>query len=124
MISKLFGRPTKPIKDWEINVVKEAYEKHKLIAFDLDKRKRLGKRAKEKDGACYKKWQEDRVVNRSSYAYGHGAYDGYYFVRALIDKYIYHFLDKHDSMIVDDCHDLFKRIRVFFGLEKYKYMAL
>ena len=47
----------------------------------------------------------------------------YYFIRALIDKYIYHFLDRHDSMIIDDCRDLFKRIRAFFGLEKYKYMV-
>ena len=46
----------------------------------------------------------------------------YYFIRALIDKYIYNFsTDKHDGKVNSDCRDLFKRIRSFFELQKYKY---
>ena len=36
-IGKNNGRPTKPIEDWEINVVKEAYEKYKVSASVLEK---------------------------------------------------------------------------------------
>lgn len=45
----------------------------------------------------------------------------YYFVRTLIDKYIYNIFDKHDGTVASDCHDLFKRLRAFFQLQKYKY---
>ena len=49
----------------------------------------------------------------------------YYFIRALVDKYIYKFWsEKYDGGVQADCHDLFKRIRSFFGLEKYKYTSL
>lgn len=46
----------------------------------------------------------------------------YYFIRTLIDKYIYNYWsDKYDGRVNADCHELFKRIRVFFELQKYKY---
>lgn len=46
----------------------------------------------------------------------------YYFIRALIDKYIYNFWsDKYDSAVKAHGHDLFKRIRAFLNLQKYKY---
>ena len=46
----------------------------------------------------------------------------YYFIRALIDKYIYNFWsDKWDGAVKSDCHELFKRVRAFFNVQKYKY---
>ena len=36
-IGKKNGRPVKPIQDWEINVVKESYEKYKVSADTLEK---------------------------------------------------------------------------------------
>ena len=46
----------------------------------------------------------------------------YYFVRALIDQYIYNFWsDKYDGAVTKDCHDLFKKVRAFFQVQKYKY---
>ena len=46
----------------------------------------------------------------------------YYFVRTLIDKYIYNFWsDKWDGVVNDDGRELFKRINSFFNLQKYKY---
>ena len=46
----------------------------------------------------------------------------YYFTRALVDKFIYHFWsEKWDGVVVGDGHDLFKRIRAFFNLQQYKY---
>jgi len=46
----------------------------------------------------------------------------YYFVRALIDKYIYNFWsDKYNGVVNEAGQDLFKRIRSFFLLQKYKY---
>lgn len=46
----------------------------------------------------------------------------YYFIRALIDKYIYHFWsDKYDGIVNSDGRDLFQRIQAFFNLQKYKY---
>ena len=46
----------------------------------------------------------------------------YYFVRALIDKYIYNFWsNKYDGVVNADARDLFKRIQSFFNLQKYKY---
>ena len=46
----------------------------------------------------------------------------YYFIRTLVDKFIYNFWsDKYDGMVASDCHDLFKRIRAFFNLQKFKY---
>ncbi len=46
----------------------------------------------------------------------------YYFVKTLVDKYIYNFwTDKWNSTVSSDCHDLFKRIRAFFNLQRYKY---
>ena len=46
----------------------------------------------------------------------------YYFIRTLVDNYIYNFWsDKYDGAVSSDCHDLFKRIRAFFNLQKYKY---
>ena len=46
----------------------------------------------------------------------------YYFLRALIDKFIYNFWSgKHDGAVVSAGHDLFKRINSFFNLQKYKY---
>ena len=46
----------------------------------------------------------------------------YYFIRTLIDKFIYQFWSfKWDGAVSSDCHDLFKRIRAFFNVQKYKY---
>lgn len=46
----------------------------------------------------------------------------YTFIRALIDKYVYNFWsDRHVGTVASDCHDLFKRIRAFFNVQKYKY---
>ena len=46
----------------------------------------------------------------------------YYFIRALVDKFIYKFWsDKYDGDVSSDCHDLFKRLRLFFALQKDKY---
>lgn len=56
----------------------------------------------------------------------HGSYyqvkPVYYFIRSLIDRYIYNFWSfKWDGAVSADCNELFKRIRAFFGLERYKY---
>ena len=46
----------------------------------------------------------------------------YYFTRALIDKFVYRFWsEKLDGAVAADCHDLFKRIKTFFNLQKYRY---
>ena len=46
----------------------------------------------------------------------------YYFIRALIDKYVYNFWsDKYDGKVASDAHELFKRIHSFFNVQKYKY---
>ena len=46
----------------------------------------------------------------------------YYFIRTLIDKFIYQFWSfKWDGVVSGDCHDLFKRLRAFFEVQKYKY---
>ncbi len=46
----------------------------------------------------------------------------YYFIRALIDKYIYNFWSfKYDDAVQEDCKKLFKRINSFFNVQKYKY---
>ena len=46
----------------------------------------------------------------------------YYFIRAVIDKYVYNFWSfKYDGIVAADGQDLFKRIRAFFNLQKYKY---
>jgi len=46
----------------------------------------------------------------------------YYFIRALVDKYIWNFWsDKYDGVVNADGKDLHKRIRSFFELQKYKY---
>lgn len=46
----------------------------------------------------------------------------YYFIRALIDKYIYNFWsDKYDGIVNSDGRELFKRLQSFFNLQKFKY---
>ena len=45
----------------------------------------------------------------------------YYFIRSLINKFVYVLSDKWDGAVASDCHDLFKRIRAFFNVQKYKY---
>ena len=46
----------------------------------------------------------------------------YYFIRTVIDKYIYNFWTlKYDGFVGGECHELFKRIRAFFNLQNYKY---
>ena len=46
----------------------------------------------------------------------------YYFIRTLIDKYIYNFWsDKYDGAVNSDARDLLKRITSFFNMQKYKY---
>ena len=46
----------------------------------------------------------------------------YYFIRTLIDKYVYNFWsDKYDGKVNSDARDLFKRIQSFFNLQKYKF---
>jgi len=46
----------------------------------------------------------------------------YYFFRTIIDQYIYNFWqDKEDGYVVADCHDIYKTLRAFFHLQKYKY---
>jgi len=46
----------------------------------------------------------------------------YYFVRSVIDKFVYKFWsEKYDGAVASDCHDLFKRIRSFFNVQSYKY---
>ena len=46
----------------------------------------------------------------------------YYLVRALIDFYVYNFWSfKWDGIVSSDCHELFKRIRAFFQVQKYRY---
>ena len=46
----------------------------------------------------------------------------YYFMRTLIDKFVYMFWSfKWDGTVNNDGRDLFKRITSFFNLQKYKY---
>jgi len=46
----------------------------------------------------------------------------YYFFRTLVDRFIYNFWsDKYDGIVNSDGRDLYKRIRSFFELQKYKY---
>ena len=46
----------------------------------------------------------------------------YYFTRTLIDKFIYNFWSfKWEGVVGGDGNDLFKRIRAFFNVQKYKY---
>ncbi|MDP3765290.1 MAG: hypothetical protein Q8R04_02155 [Nanoarchaeota archaeon] len=46
----------------------------------------------------------------------------YYFIRALIDRYIYNFWSfKYDGAVNSDGRELFKRITSFFNVQKYKY---
>lgn len=46
----------------------------------------------------------------------------YYFIRALIDHYIYNFWSfKYDGLVQGDCHSMFKTIRSFFQMHRYKY---
>lgn len=46
----------------------------------------------------------------------------FYFIRTLIDKYVYNFWTfKYEGVVGADCHDLFKRVRAFFNLQRYKY---
>ena len=46
----------------------------------------------------------------------------YYFIRALIDRYIYNFWSfKYDNVVNSDGRDLLKRITSFFNMQKYKY---
>lgn len=46
----------------------------------------------------------------------------YYFIRTLIDYYIYNFWsDKYDSKVNADGRELFKRITSFFDLQRQKY---
>lgn len=46
----------------------------------------------------------------------------YQFIVLLIDKYIYNFWsDKHDGTVRGDCNAMFKHIRSFFSLQKYKF---
>ena len=46
----------------------------------------------------------------------------YYFIRALIDKFVYMFWSfKWDGTVNSDGRELFKRITSFFNLQKYRY---
>lgn len=46
----------------------------------------------------------------------------YYFIRTLVDKYIYNFWSwKYDGAVNSDGRDLFKRVQSFFNLQKMKY---
>ena len=46
----------------------------------------------------------------------------YYFIRTLLDKYIYNFWsDKYDGVVNSDGRNLFKRMQSFFNVQKYKY---
>lgn len=46
----------------------------------------------------------------------------YYFIRTLIDKYIWNFWSfKWDGTVNGQCRELFKVIRSFFEVQKYKY---
>jgi len=46
----------------------------------------------------------------------------YYFLRTLVDKYIYNVWSyKYDGIVNSDGRDLFKRIQAFFNLQKMKY---
>jgi len=43
----------------------------------------------------------------------------YYFIKTLIDSYIYNFwTGKYDGQVTSDCHELFKRIRVYLNTQK------
>ena len=46
----------------------------------------------------------------------------YQFLVGIIDKYIYAFWgDKYDGVVAGDGHKLFKKIRAYLSLQKYKY---
>lgn len=46
----------------------------------------------------------------------------YQFIRTLIDRYIYNFWSfKYDGVIQGDAHNLFKHLRAFLSLQKYRY---
>lgn len=46
----------------------------------------------------------------------------FYFIRALIDKYIYNFWSfKWDGRVNSDGRELYKRLQSFFNVQKYKY---
>ena len=46
----------------------------------------------------------------------------YYFIRALVDKFVYMFWSfKWDGTVNSDGRELFKRITSFFNLQKFKY---
>ena len=46
----------------------------------------------------------------------------YYFIKTLIDNYIYNFwTGKYDGQVASDCHELFKRLRSFFNGQQNKF---
>ena len=45
----------------------------------------------------------------------------YYFIRGVIDRFIYNWSEKYDGKVNSQGRDLFKRIRSFFELQSYKY---
>lgn len=46
----------------------------------------------------------------------------FYFIRTLIDKYIYNFWSfKWDDRVNSDGRELYKRLQSFFNVQKYKY---
>ena len=81
-----------------------------------------------KDGKKIKINNGDVLIDISAFleSHLHGSFyqvkPMYYFIRALIDKYIYNFWsDKYDGRVEKDGRDLFKRAQSFFNLQKYKY---
>mgnify|MGYP001573425127 CR=1 FL=1 len=81
-----------------------------------------------KDGKKVRVNNGDVLININGFieSHVHGSFYQtkpiYYFIRTLIDKYIYNFWSgKYDGVVNADCRDLFKRTQSFFNLQKYKY---
>jgi len=66
-------------------------------------------------------------VNAFLIAHIHGSFFQvkpiYYFIRTLIDKYVWNFWsDKWDGTVNSEGRELFKRISAFFEVQKHKYV--
>ncbi len=82
--------------------------------------KRDGKKIRVNNGDVYV------LVNGFIQSHIHGSFFQvkpiYYFLRTLIDKFVYKFWsEKYDGVVNADGRDLFKMVQAFFNVQKYKY---
>ena len=114
--------------EWSIEIFRDLDDLHKEVIVLRALMENIKEIVIQRDGKKIRVNSGDALVSIDGFiqSFIHGSFwqvkPLYYFIRTLIDRYVYNFwIFKWEGVVASDCHKLFKNVRAFFNVERYKY---